>query len=69
MRYQVPAALTIRAMRTGSGFAISLLLAAIALQVLGYDIAERAATLGVVALIATPAISLAATLIESCVAR
>lgn len=65
MRDQAPASLTIRALQTGSGFAISLLLAAIALRVLGYDVAERAAFLGVVALIATPALSLVATLIEA----
>jgi len=57
--------LTIRALQMGAAFAISLLLAAIALHALGYDIAERAAFLGVVALIATPALSLAATFVES----
>ena len=65
MRDRGPASLTIRALQTGSGFAISLLLAAIALHVLGYDVAERAGFLGVVALIATPALSLAATFLET----
>ena len=60
-----PAALTIRALRAGGGFAITLFLAAIVLRAVGSDIADRAAFLGIVALIATPPISLAATAVES----
>lgn len=60
-----PAALTIRALRTGAGFAIALFLTAVVLDALGSDIADRAAFLGIVALIATPALSLAATAFES----
>ena len=59
-----PPALTIRALRAGSAFALSLFLAAIVLNLLGSDIAERAGFLGVVAIIATPAVSLVATAAE-----
>jgi len=65
MRDEPPAPLTIRALQTGSGFAISLFLAAIVLDFLGHDVGQRAALLGVVALIATPALALAATFLET----
>lgn len=65
MHDQVPASLTIRALQTGAAFAISLLLAAILLDALGHEAADRAAALGVVALIATPALALVATFVES----
>jgi len=57
--------LTIRALRTGSAFAVTLLLAAVVLNALGSDIADRAALLGVVAMIATPVLGLLATVAES----
>lgn len=57
--------LTVRALRSGSGFAVALLLSALVLHLLGSDVAGRAALLGVVALIATPALSLVATAVES----
>lgn len=44
---------------------MALFLSAIVLDVIGSDIAGRAAILGVVAIIATPAISLAATALET----
>ena len=59
-----PPALTIRALRASSAFALSLFLAAIVLHLLGSDIAERAGFLGVVAIIATPALALLATAVE-----
>lgn len=60
-----PIALTIRTLRAGAAFAGSLFMAAIVLHLVGSDVAERAALLGVMALIATPALSLAATSIET----
>lgn len=57
--------LTVRALRAGSGFAIALLLAGVVLHAIGSDIAERAALLGVVAMIATPVLGLLATIEES----
>jgi hypothetical protein len=59
-----PPASTVRALRAGSAFALALFLSSIVLHLLGNDIAERAALLGVVAIIATPAISLLATAME-----
>jgi hypothetical protein len=59
-----PPALTVRALRAGSAFALALFLSAIVLNLLGNDIAERAGLLGVVAIIATPAIALLATAVE-----
>jgi len=59
-----PPATTVRALRAGSAFALALFLSSIVLDLLGSDIAERAALLGVVAIIATPAISLLATAAE-----
>ncbi len=44
---------------------MALFLSAIVLDVLGSDLAGRAAFLGVVAIIATPALSLAATALET----
>jgi hypothetical protein len=60
-----PAALTIRILQAGGAFATALFLSAIVLQVLGSDVAERAAVLGVLAIIATPPLSLAATAVET----
>ncbi len=59
-----PPALTVRALRAGSAFALALFLSSIVLDLLGNDIAERAALLGIVAIIATPAMSLLATAVE-----
>ena len=58
-------ALTIRALRTGSAFAITLLLAGLVLTAVGSDVGVRAAVLGVLAMIATPVLGLVATTIES----
>jgi hypothetical protein len=60
-----PVSLTVRALRSGGGFAVALLLSAVVLHLMGSDVANRAALLGVVALIATPALSLAATALET----
>jgi uncharacterized membrane protein len=57
--------LTIRALRAGSAFAITLLLAGLVLTALGSDVGVRAALLGVLAMIATPVLGLVATTIES----
>ena len=59
-----PPATTVRALRAGSAFALALFLSSIVLDLLGNEIAERAALLGIVAIIATPAISLLATVFE-----
>ena len=59
-----PPALTVRALRAGSAFALALFLSAIVLDLLGSDIAERAALLGVLAIIGTPALALFATAVE-----
>jgi hypothetical protein len=65
MNQREPAALTVRALRGGAGFATALFLSAIVLGVIGSDVAARAALLGVLAIIATPAISLVATALET----
>ena len=57
--------LTIRALRAGSAFAITLLLAGLVLTAIGSDVGVRAALLGVLAMIATPVLGLVATTIES----
>ena len=57
--------LTIRALRAGSAFAITLLLAGLVLTAVGSDVGVRAALLGVLAMIATPVLGLVATTIES----
>ena len=57
--------LTIRALRTGSAFAITLLLAGLVLTAVGSDVGVRAALLGVLVMIATPMLGLVATTIES----
>ena len=59
------APLTIRALRAGSGFAITLLLAGVVLHLFGSDVADRAALLGVLALIGTPVLGLLATIEEN----
>jgi uncharacterized membrane protein len=63
-RSGAPPALTVWAIRSAAGFALAVFLSAIVLHVIGSDVAERAALLGVVATIATPAVSLLATAIE-----
>ena len=62
---RLSAALTVRALQAGAVFVIGLLAAGLVLQVLGSDVADRAATLGVFALVATPALALAATSLET----
>jgi hypothetical protein len=62
---RAPISWTVRALRTGAAFALGLSLSAIVLHVIGSAVADKAALLGVLALIATPAISLAATVFES----
>lgn len=62
---QAVTSLTIRALRAGSAFAITLLLAGLVLTAVGSDVGVRAALLGVLAMIATPVLGLAATTIES----
>jgi hypothetical protein len=57
--------LTIRALRAGSAFAITLLLAGLVLTAVGSDVGVRAALLGVLTMIATPVLGLVATTIES----
>jgi len=59
------APLTIRTLRAGSAFAITLLLAGAVLHAVGSDVADRAALLGVLAMIGTPVVGLAATVVES----
>ena len=59
-----PNALTQRVLQAGAIFVSGLFVTALVLHVLGSNIAERAATLGVVSLIATPAAALAASAIE-----
>ena len=62
---QAVTTLTIRALRAGSAFAITLLLAGLVLPAVGSDVGGRAALLGVLAMIATPVLGLVATTIES----
>lgn len=65
MSGQAPVSWTVRALQGGAAFAMALFLSAIVLHAIGNDAADRAALLGVVALIATPALSLAATALEA----
>lgn len=65
MSERAPITLTVRALQAGASFAISLFLGALALRVIGSEAADNAALLGVLALIATPALSLAATAAET----
>ena len=65
MSERAPVSLTVRALQSGAAFALGLFLSAIALHLVGSAVADRAALLGVLALIATPAISLAATVFEA----
>ena len=60
-----PAYWTVRVLQAGAAFAGGLCLSAIALHAIGSDVADNAALLGVLALIATPPLSLAATAIEA----
>lgn len=65
MSERAPISRTVRALKSGAAFALGLFLSAIVLHVIGSDVADKAALLGVLALIATPAISLAATVFET----
>ncbi len=65
MSERAPIAWTVRALKSGAAFALALFLSAIALHLVGHPAADKAALLGVLALIATPAISLAATALEA----
>ena len=65
MSERAPVSLTVRALQAGATFASALFLVAIVLHVVGNAAADRAAQLGVLALIATPAVSLVATALES----
>jgi fucose permease len=56
--------MTLRALQAGATFVSGLFLTALVLHFIGNDVAERAASLGVLALIATPALALLATAIE-----
>ena len=60
-----PVSLTVRALQAGAAFSIALFLSAIVLDLIGSETANNAALLGVLALIATPALSLAATALEA----
>ena len=55
----------LRALQAGAAFVSGLFLTALVLRVLGNDLAERAAALGVVALVATPALALLAAAFEN----
>ena len=57
--------MTLRALQAGAAFVSSVFVTALLLHLIGNDLAERAATLGVVALIATPAVALLATAFEN----
>ena len=56
--------MTLRALQAGASFVIGVFISALVLHVLGSDLAERAASLGVLGLMATPAIALAATAVD-----
>ena len=57
--------MTLRVLRSGAAFVSGVFITALVLHVLGNDVADRAATLGVVALIATPALALLAITVET----
>ncbi len=65
MSERAPVSWTVRALQSGAAFAMALCLSAIVLHVIGSETAENAALLGVLALIATPALSLVATAFEA----
>lgn len=65
MNERAPIDWTVRALKSGAAFALGLFLSAIALHLVGNPAADKAALLGVLALIATPAISLVATALEA----
>lgn len=65
MSERAPVSWTVRALQSGAAFAVGLFLSAIALHVMDNDAADKAALLGVLALIATPAFSLVATALEA----
>jgi hypothetical protein len=56
---------TLRALQAGAAFVSSVFVTALVLHVIGSSVADRAATLGVVALIATPAVALVAITAET----
>jgi hypothetical protein len=55
----------LRALQAGAAFVSGLFLTALVLRALGNDLAERAAALGVLALVATPAVALLAAAFEN----
>ena len=57
--------MTLRALQAGAAFVSSIFVAALVLHVVGSDVADRAASLGVLALVATPAVALAATAVAN----
>ena len=57
--------MTVRTLQAGGAFASALFLAPIVLHFIGSDIAERAAGLGIAAIIGTPPLSLLATAVET----
>lgn len=65
MNELAPVSWTVRALQSGAAFALALLLSAIVLHLMGNPVADNAALLGVLALMATPAISLLATAFEA----
>ena len=56
--------MTARALQAGAAFVSGVFVAALVLHLFGSDIADRAGSLGVAALIATPAVALLATAFE-----
>jgi hypothetical protein len=56
---------TQRALQAGAAFVSGVFITALVLHLVGNDLAERVATLGVIALIATPAVALAATAFDN----
>ena len=57
--------MTLRALQTGAAFVSSVFVTALVLHLIGSDVAERAAELGVFALVATPAFALLAAAAEN----
>jgi hypothetical protein len=55
---------TLRALQAGAAFVSGLFVTALLLRVIGHDAADRAASLGVIALIATPAVAMLATAVD-----
>ena len=57
--------MTLRSLQAGAAFVSGVFVSALVLHLLGHDVAERAASLGVVALIATPAFALLGAALEN----